>query len=101
MTCSARGHENRPGRRFCSECGAALQQICASRGGDNEPDEIARAQEAKSLELRTTVSLARLWHDQGKREEAHALLAAVDSWFTEGFDTRDLREAKALLEDLG
>ena len=47
------------------------------------------------------MSLARLWRDQGKRKEAHELLAPVYSWFTEGFDTRDLKEAKALLEELG
>jgi predicted ATPase len=62
--------------------------------------DIARAQEAKSFELRAATSLARLWHRQGKRAEAHALLAPVYSWFTEGFDTRDLVEAKALLDDL-
>ena len=51
--------------------------------------------------LRAAMSLARLWRDQGKRKEAHELLAPVYSWFTEGFDTRDLKEAKALLEELG
>jgi predicted ATPase len=50
--------------------------------------------------LRATTSLARLWRDQGKRDEAQELLAPVYSWFTEGFDTRDLKEAKAPLEDL-
>jgi predicted ATPase len=62
--------------------------------------DVARRQEAKSLELRATMSLSRLWHQQGKRQEAHHLLAAVYAWFTEGFDTADLREAKALLEEL-
>jgi predicted ATPase len=62
--------------------------------------EIARAQEAKSFELRAATSLARLWQGQGKRAEARALLAPVYAWFTEGFDTRDLVEAKALLEEL-
>ena len=61
---------------------------------------IARAQQAKSWELRTATSLARLWRDQGKRQQAHDLLAPVHSWFTEGFDTRDLKEAKALLDEL-
>jgi predicted ATPase len=62
--------------------------------------ECARSQEAKSWELRATASLARLWRDQGKPAEAHALLAPVYGWFTEGFDTADLKEAKALLEQL-
>ena len=62
--------------------------------------DIARAQEAKSFELRSATSLARLWQRQGKRAEAHALLAPVYAWFTEGFDTRDLVEAKALLDEL-
>ena len=61
---------------------------------------IARHQQAKSLELRAAMSLSRLWQRQGKRTEAHALLAPVYGWFTEGFDTADLQEAKALLEEL-
>jgi predicted ATPase len=52
------------------------------------------------LELRATMSIARLWPDQGKRHEARQLLAPVDGWFIEGFDTRDLKEARALLEEL-
>ncbi|MGY8685658.1 adenylate/guanylate cyclase domain-containing protein [Bradyrhizobium sp. UFLA05-153] len=62
---------------------------------------VARQQQAKSWELRAAVSMARLWYDQGKRQQAHDLLAPVYGWFTEGFDTRDLKEAKALLEELG
>ena len=62
--------------------------------------EIARNQQAKSFELRAATSLARLWQQQGKRQEAHDLLAPVYHWFTEGFDTADLQEAKALLEAL-
>ena len=62
--------------------------------------DIARSQQAKSLELRAATSLARLWQQQGKRQEAHDLLAPVYGWFTEGFDTADLQEAKALLEAL-
>jgi len=62
---------------------------------------VARAQQAKSWELRGAMSLARLWRDQGKRDEARNLLAPVYGWFTEGFDTLDLKEAKALLEELG
>ena len=61
---------------------------------------IARQQQAKSWELRAATSLARLWRDQGKREAARELLAPVYGWFTEGFDTRDLKEAKALLDEL-
>ena len=61
---------------------------------------IAREQEGKLWELRAAVSLARLWHDQGRRGEARDLLAPTYRWFTEGFDTRDLREARALLDEL-
>ena len=61
---------------------------------------VARQQQAKSLELRAAMSLARLWRDQGKPQQARELLAPVYGWFTEGFDTRDLKEAKALLEEL-
>ena len=57
-------------------------------------------QQAKSWELRAAMSLARLWRDQGKRDEARDLLAPVYGWFTEGFDTLDLKEAKALLDEL-
>jgi predicted ATPase/DNA-binding winged helix-turn-helix (wHTH) protein len=62
---------------------------------------VARRQQAKSLELRAAMSLARLWQRQDKQAEAYELLAPVYGWFTEGFDTADLREAKALLEELG
>jgi class 3 adenylate cyclase/tetratricopeptide (TPR) repeat protein len=62
--------------------------------------EVARKQHAKSLELRATMSLARLWQQQGKRAEGHKLLSDVHNWFTEGFDTKDLQEAKALLNEL-
>jgi predicted ATPase len=61
---------------------------------------VARQQQAKSWELRAAISLARLWRDQGKEQQARELLAPVYGWFTEGFDTRDLKEAKALLEEL-
>ena len=61
---------------------------------------VARQQQAKSWELRAAMSLARLWRDQGKPQQARELLAPVYGWFTEGFDTRDLKEAKALLEEL-
>ena len=62
--------------------------------------DIARHQQAKSLELRAAMSLARLWQGQGKHAEARQLLAPIYDWFTEGFDTADLREAKGLLEAL-
>jgi predicted ATPase len=61
---------------------------------------VARQQQAKSWKLRAAMSMARLWRDQGKRDEARNLLAPVYGWFTEGFDTLDLNEAKALLEEL-
>jgi predicted ATPase len=61
---------------------------------------IAGRQQAKSLELRAAMSLARLWQQQGKRAEARALLATIYGWFTEGFDTADLQDAKALLDAL-
>jgi predicted ATPase len=61
---------------------------------------VARQQQAKSWELRAAMSLVRLWRDRGKVSEARELLAPVYGWFTEGFDTRDLKEAKALLDEL-
>ena len=63
--------------------------------------DVARRQQAKSFELRAAMSLARLWQRQGKRVEAHALLEEIYRWFTEGFDTADLQEAKALLGAVG
>jgi predicted ATPase len=62
--------------------------------------ETARSQQAKMWELRAAVSLARLWRDQGKRAEARDLLVPIYDWFTEGFDTTDLKDAKALLDEL-
>jgi predicted ATPase len=61
---------------------------------------VAREQQAKSWELRASMSLARLWRDQGKVQQARELLAPVYGWYTEGFDTLDLKEAKALLDEL-
>ena len=61
---------------------------------------IARKQQAKSLELRATMSLARLWQSQGKTAEARQMLADIYGWFTEGFDTADLQAARTLLADL-
>jgi predicted ATPase len=63
--------------------------------------DVARRQEAKSLELRAAMSLVRLWQQQDRSAEARDLLAPIYGWFTEGFDTADLQEAKALLEALG
>ena len=73
-----------------SQAAACFQQALA----------IARRQQAKSWELRAAMSLSRLWRQQGKRTEAYELLAPVYSWFSEGFDTADLQDAKALLEEL-
>ena len=62
--------------------------------------DVARRQQAKSLELRAAMSLGRLWRDQGKCAEARRLMGGIYGWFTEGFDTADLQEARALLEAL-
>jgi predicted ATPase len=75
---------------------AAQAQSCFERA-----IEIARKQSAKSLELRATTSLARLLDKQGRRDQARAMLAEIYNWFTEGFDTADLKDAKALLDELG
>jgi len=77
--------------RPASEAEACFQQAL----------DLARSQHAKSLELRAAMSLSRLWQQQGKQAAAHALLAPVYGWFTEGFDTADLQEAGALLDELG
>lgn len=61
---------------------------------------LARRQQAKSLELRAAIDLAQLWRDQGKPKDAHDLLRSVYEWFTEGFETADLKQAKALLDEL-
>ena len=73
----------------------AEAEACFQRALD-----VARRQEAKALELRAAMSLARLWQQQGKQAEARTLLAPVYGWFTEGFDTADLQEAQALLKEL-
>jgi predicted ATPase len=76
-------------------------KIAESEGCFQQAVQIARQQQAKSLELRAATSLARLWGEQGRRAEAWDLLAPVYGWFTEGFDTADLKDAKALLDQLG
>jgi predicted ATPase len=63
--------------------------------------DVSRAQGARMFELRAATSLARLWHDQGRHVEARGLLLPIYGWFTEGFDTADLKDAKALLAQLG
>ena len=85
--------------------GALLLQHAGAQPGEAEACfhqalAVARRQQARSLELRAAMSLARLWQRQGKRAEARELLAEVYGWFTEGFDTADLQAAQALLEEL-
>ena len=84
--------------------GAALLQSGASakeaETSFQHAVDVAQEQRGRSLELRAAMSMARLWRDQGKVREARELLAPVYGWFTEGFDTRDLKEAKALLQEL-
>ena len=84
-----------------NSCYNSLQTIRLKRKPASiTPLTIAQNQQAKSFELRAATSLARLWQQQGKRQEAHDLLAPVYHWFTEGFDTADLKDAKALLDEL-
>jgi predicted ATPase len=83
--------------------GAALAETGEAAEGASwlqQAIDTARGQQAKSLELRAATSLARLWCDRGKRAQARDLLAPVYGWFTEGFDTADLKDAKALLDEL-
>ena len=97
------------GDRVCeAELYRLKGELLLQRSADHAPEAetcfhqaiaIAQNQSAKSWELRASTSLARLWQQQGKRQEAHALLAPVYHWFTEGFDTADLKEAKALLDE--
>jgi predicted ATPase len=81
-----------------------MQNSCSAKEAESSfrtGIDIARRQEAKFLELRATTSLARLLQNQGRRDEPRAMLADIYGWFTEGFDTADLKEAKALLAELG
>ena len=77
------------------------QQVAEAEQSFRQALAVARRQQAKSLELRAAMSLGRLWQQQGKHSAARRLLAAVYGWFSEGFDTADLQEARALLKDLG
>ena len=94
--------------RFCSAEILRLKGWMLSLQGDLDGAERnflasldwARRQQAKMWELRTSTSLARLWLSQGKRQDAYELLAPVYGWFTEGFDTKDLQDAKSLLDEL-
>jgi len=98
------------GERFCEAEGQRLKgELLLQLSSDNQADaetcfqhaiSIAQSQHAKSWELRAATSHARLWQSQGKRQEAYDLLAPVYNWFTEGFDTADLKDAKALLDEL-
>jgi tetratricopeptide (TPR) repeat protein len=104
----AQGFANETGERFYEPEIYRLRGDLLSARGDASPAEldyqqalaVGRSQNTKILKLRAATSLARLWSDQGKRTEAHDLLAPVYNWFTEGFDTPVLKEAKALLDEL-
>jgi predicted ATPase len=91
-------------REWLSEIEARIANIRAERRGEGQmltrALAVAREQQAKSWELRVAMSMARLRRDQGKPDEARDLLAPVHGWFTEGFDTLDLKQAKSLLDEL-
>ncbi len=78
----------------------SIHDAGAAEASFREAINVAQHQNAKTWELRAAMSMARLWRDQGKRDDARELLAPVYGWFTEGFDTRDLKEAKALIDEL-
>ena len=86
--------------RFAGEIALRSAQSDWAEANFDRALSVARAQQAKSWELRAAMSIARLWRDQGKRDEARALLGPVYGWFTEGFDTLDLKEAKNLRDEL-
>ena len=93
------------GSRGQSRCRRNRADVARAGCGESRSVFRARArrraqQQAKSWELRAAMSMARLWRDQGKPQQARELLAPVYGWFTEGFDTLDLKEAKALLDEL-
>jgi predicted ATPase len=94
-------------RHWEAECHRLQGEFLALQGDDagaqfyfTKAIEVSRSQKAKSWELRAAIDLARLWQKQGKVEEGRELLEPVYSWFTEGFDTFDLKEAKELLQEL-
>ncbi len=94
-------------RHWETELQRTRGELLLAQGEENEAEasfqkaiDVARGQQAKSWELRATVSLCRLWQRQGRKEEARQLLAEVHGWFTEGFDTPDLQEAQTLLQEL-
>jgi class 3 adenylate cyclase/predicted ATPase len=100
--------EHTGGRFYEAELHRLQGELLRARAAEPDPEaetcfqqalDVARRQEAKSLELRAAMSLARLWQSQGKQAEAHALLAPIYGWFTEGFDTADLQEAQTLLDE--
>src|SRR5262249_43282544 len=103
-------HVDTTGERWCEpELYRLKGALLLQQNSDNQAEAencfqqamvVAQTQQAKSWELRAATSLARLWQQQGKRKEAYDLLAPVYNWFTEGFDTADLIEAKALLHEL-
>jgi predicted ATPase len=86
--------------RMRGELLLSVREDTAGEDSYRQALEVARQQQAKSWELRVAMSLARLWQSQGNVQQARELLAPVYGWFTEGFDTRDLKEAKGLLEEL-
>jgi predicted ATPase len=89
-----------PSRRWRSRSDVVRADAAKAEAYFERALSVARQQQAKSWELRAAMSMARLWRDQGKPQQARELLALVYSWFTEGFDTLDLKEAKALLDEL-
>jgi hypothetical protein len=101
--CASRGpirHRARRSTASCPRSGCACARTAKEEAYFERALAAARKQQAKSWELRAAMSMARLWCDQGKRDQAPELLAPVYGWFTEGFDTLDLKEAKALLDKL-
>jgi predicted ATPase len=108
---AALAHADSTGERYCaSELNRLKGELLLTQGPSRHTEaessfrtaiEVARAQQARWWELRATVSLTRLLAQQGKRDKAHAMLAEIYNWFTEGFDTADLKDAKALLDELG
>lgn len=103
MRCSNCGTDNAAGSRFCNQCATALGkgQTELAEAYFRESVEFAQKIGAKAWELRATTSLARRLAKQGKRDEARTMLAEIYCWFTEGFDTADLKDARALLDELG